>query len=573
METQELIAIDLIDPNPYQPRQAEDLAVVAEIAESIKRNGILQIPSARRVNGRVQLAFGHTRLAAYKHNGEECMPLIIRELDDLQMFELGVSENIKRRDLNPIEEARAMRRYMVEFKKNSVETGEFFNVSPEKVRSTVRLLNLPRNLQEGVSDGSITQNNARRLLTIQRVAPDQVKQVAKELAGKPNAEPDNVISNALRNNGTSVEMYSPSWRHDTEPLAGPSLWPLRLPAEKFPMQHLPVMTVGQAAKIVGGDWSGHQDKYVLQKKIEHFQSGGRVDDMPGYATYASGPDAEATLTRYERLAHLINPPACSACPFYAKVNGSHFCTLKDCYTRKSAAWRAHVLEKAVRTWGIAPYDHKTDGKFVELISYQPEHEKLVKNASPDLRLKKGASYGSFEGVPDGYIIVAVGKTAEKMLEKEKESRRPSLETNDESYHAEQRRLARMREIHREAAYDFLWKVGTPAFSGLLENLINLPFLKEFADRMVRGVPEEEPNAKAKKSDRLNFYRRALLFSLLDDVIDMWDICQKKKPVTALAKELQGIATTWGVKLPRNWLDQAANADKAMPAVTTETEKE
>src|SRR5690348_3249528 len=112
MENQTLVPLDLIDPNPYQPRQTEDTEAVAEIADSIARNGLMQIPSARQVNGRYQLAFGHTRLAAFKMLQEECMPLVIRELDDLQMFELGVSENIKRRDLNPIEQAEAMRRYM-----------------------------------------------------------------------------------------------------------------------------------------------------------------------------------------------------------------------------------------------------------------------------------------------------------------------------------------------------------------------------------------------------------------------------------------------------------------------------
>ena len=133
------VDVDRIIPNPWQPRQGEDPAVVAELAASIKKNGLMQIPSARRVNGHYQLAFGHTRLAAFKLNGETSMPLFERELTDLQMFEMGVSENIKRRDLNPIEEAEAMRRYMADFDKNSVETAEFFNCSPEKVRSTVRL--------------------------------------------------------------------------------------------------------------------------------------------------------------------------------------------------------------------------------------------------------------------------------------------------------------------------------------------------------------------------------------------------------------------------------------------------
>lgn len=568
MESPTLIPIDLIDPNPYQPRQAEDPAAVAEIAASIRKNGLMQVPTARLVVGRYQLAFGHTRLAAFKLNGEECMPLIIRELDDLQMFELGVSENIKRRDLNPIEQAKAMKLYMEEFEKNSVETGEFFNVSPEKVRSSVRLLNLPKSLQSGVADGTITQNNARRLLTIQRVAPQEVKEVARQMKEKPGIDPDAIIADTLKDTGNSVEMW-PSWRRDDEPMAGTHLWPLRLSPEEFPRDRLPVMTVTQAAKIIGGDWSSYNDKIVMQKKIDHFQAGGKLEEMPGYGTYSSGPDGDGTIAKYERLGHLINPPACSACPFYARVGGAHFCTFKECYNRKARAWQASELEKAIQALGIAAYDHKVDGAYETLVSYKEAHKKLVDKHSPDLRLKKGSTYGSFEGVPDGFAIVAVGKSAEA-LKKAEQARDVTRGGNSDEYYKEQRRLAKMRDAHKAAAYDFLWNVGTPAFAPLIADLTNVNFLKEFADRMVRGVPAQEPNGKSTKADRLDFYRRALLFSLLDDVLDMWDICQKKKPVTAMAKHLQGIATTWGVKLPKTWLDQAAQADAAI-TVTTETD--
>lgn len=561
MESPVLIPIDLIDPNPYQPRQAEDPAAVAEIAESIKRNGLMQIPTARLLVGRYQLAFGHTRLAAFKVNGEDCMPLIIRELDDLQMFELGVSENIKRRDLNPIEEAEAMRRYMEEFEKSSVEAGEFFNVSPEKIRAAVRLLKLPKGLQSGVADGTITQNNARRLLTIQRVAPQEVKEVARQMKEKPGIDPDAIIADTLKDTGNSVEMW-PSWRRDDEPMAGIHLWPLRLSPEQFPRDHLPVMTVTQAAKVVGGDWSSYNDKIVMQKKIDHFQAGGTLEEMPGYSTYSAGPDGDGTIAKYERLGHLINPPACSACPFYVRVGGAHFCTFKECYNRKVRAWQANELEKAIQTLGIAAYDHKVDGAYETLASYKEAHKKLVEKHSPDLRLKKGSTYSNFDGVPDGFAIVAVGKSAET-LKKAEQARDVARGGHDESYYAEQRRLAKMRDAHQVAAYDFLWNVGTPAFATLLGGLTNTEFLKEFADRVVRGVPAQEPNGKSTKAVRLDFYRRALLFSLLDDALDMWDICQKKKPVAAMAKELKGKATTWGVTLPKDWMDQAINADQAI----------
>jgi ParB/RepB/Spo0J family partition protein len=570
METQTLIPIDLIDPNPYQPRHTMDPEAVAELAANIKRNSLLQIPSARQVNGRYQLAFGHRRLAAVRLNGEDCMPLIIRDLDDQQMFEMGVAENIKRRDLNPIEQAEAMDRYMTEFNKTSVEAGEFFNASPEKVRSTVRLLKLPKGLQSGVADGTITQTNARRLLTIQRVAPQEVKEVARQLKEKPGIDPDAIIADTLKDTGNSVEMW-PSWRRDDEPMAGAHLWPLRLPADKFPKSYLPELKASSLSKFLLIE----HPKDELQKWIDWLRMGfihgpmapsdkERDESVSDYLIRKGAP-AEVV----ESIAHLVNPPACSACPFYARVSGAHFCTFKECYNRKVRAWQANELEKAIQALGIAAYDHKVDGAYETLASYKEAHKKLVDKRSPDLRLKKGSTYSNFEGVPDGFAIVAVGKSGEA-LKKAEQARDIGRGGQDESYHTEQRRLAKVREANREAAYSFLWNVGTPAFAGLLETVVNLPFLKEFADRMVRGVPVEEPDPKAKKADRLDFYRRALLFSLLDDVLDMWDISQKKKPVTAMAKHLQGIATTWGVKLPKTWLDQAAQADKAI-TVTAVTE--
>jgi ParB/RepB/Spo0J family partition protein len=582
MDTQILVPIDQIQPNPYQQPGVRDDAKVLEIAESLERNcengtkGLHQVPTARAVNGHYELAFGHHRWYAFQHLASQGkaffaeMPLLVLSKNDQEMYEAMVVENFQRRDIGDIEKAKTIHDYMTKFNKTSVETAAFFQMSPESVRDYIRLLKLPKDLQHGVEDGTINRANARRLLTVQRAAPEQVKDVAKQLKENPNADPDTVISNALRNSGTTVEMYIPSWRQETEILAGANLWPIRLPAEKFPREHLPVITVSQAAKTVGEKIETHQDKYVIQNKIDHFQAGGTVSDMPGYATYSSGPDGEATIAKYERLAHLINPPSCGTCPFYARVNNMHFCTLKECYTRKATAWRAQTLVAAVKELGIAEYSHKTDGKYIPLATYKETDKKLVRDRHTDLRLKKGnGNYGSFEGVPDGFVIVAVGKTAEKLAEKEKQS--SSNTTSSESYHAEQRRLAQMRDANRVATYNFLWTVGAPAFAGLLETVVNLPFLKEFADRMVRGVPAEEPDPKVKKAERLDFYRRALLFSLLDDALDMWDLCQKKKPVTAMAKDLQGLATTWGVKLPRNWLDQAAQADKAIPAVTAETD--
>jgi ParB/RepB/Spo0J family partition protein len=567
MESQTLIQIELIKPNPYQPRQGEDPDVVAEIAQSIRQNGLMQVPTARRVDGHYQLAFGHTRLAAFRLIGEPSMPLIVRELTDLQMFELGVAENIKRRDLNPIELADAMCKYMQEFNKNSVETGAFFNVSPEKVRSTIRLLNLPENLQAGVADGTITQNNARRLLTIQRVAPEEVDKVSKKLKG--DKDPDLVISEVLKDTGRSVEMWQ-RWQSG-EPLAGSKLWKLTTPADKFPMDHLPELKAADVTRSLEIPKNEN-----LQKWIDWLRMGFVHGPMAPTDKLADESVAEylvrtgAPADVIEKIAHLLNPPSCSACPFYAKVDGSHYCTFKPCHGRKTKAWEDHIIQSASKRTGIAIYDKRADGDSAYLSSYDEPDKKLFTARNADLRLKKGTNWSQrFEGVPEGYSVVVVGATLKKMR-KATATNSANRDEKREDYYKEQKRLAAMRRAHEAAIYNFLWNIATPAFLGVYNGLNALDFLETMADRFVRGVPAEEPDKKkATKAERVKFYQRAILFSLWDD--ELWEFVQNKKPVTALAKHLVGVANSWAIKLPKNWLDQAAEADKAI-VVTTETEE-
>src|SRR5690349_7410759 len=114
------VSIDCIDPNPYQPTSARNEEKVLEIAESIEQNvdagigtqGLNQVPTARKVGDRYQLAFGHHRHQAFGYlyytKGKEAfgqMPLIIDELNDQQMFEAMATENLQRREISFIEEA------------------------------------------------------------------------------------------------------------------------------------------------------------------------------------------------------------------------------------------------------------------------------------------------------------------------------------------------------------------------------------------------------------------------------------------------------------------------------------
>lgn len=121
MTPTENIPLYLIDPNPWQTRRTEDPAHVEEIARSIKAMGMMQTPSARKVGERYQLAFGHTRLAAYRllntlgQDGYDQFPLNLHELSDEQMAIAAFEENEKRRDLNPVEKAMAVQKMLNDF--------------------------------------------------------------------------------------------------------------------------------------------------------------------------------------------------------------------------------------------------------------------------------------------------------------------------------------------------------------------------------------------------------------------------------------------------------------------------
>jgi ParB/RepB/Spo0J family partition protein len=168
----EYIPLDQIDPNPYSCRLSEDAEHVKKVALSIATEGLMQFPIGRRVDGRVQLAFGHTRLAAFRllthtnNPGFGLMPVILRDLDEEEMFRFGVSENLARKDLTPIEEAKAMKRYRDDFHKTSVEIGALFNLSESAVRNKIRLLDLPEDIQAGFIWGRISEGAGREILTL-----------------------------------------------------------------------------------------------------------------------------------------------------------------------------------------------------------------------------------------------------------------------------------------------------------------------------------------------------------------------------------------------------------------------
>lgn len=207
METVE-IQLHHFLPNPWQPRETEDPEHVKKIALSIAADGLMQppvgrwvFPDGKPVTGmgradltssgmRVQLAFGHSRLAAYKWLEDvkpnsnlagdwSRMPVVIRDMSDEEMFKLAIGENLARKDLSPIEEALAMTRYRENFGKTSEEIGELFNLSDSGVRNKMRLLKLPEDIKDFLRRGEMREGVARELISISEL-PEDVRLKAED---------------------------------------------------------------------------------------------------------------------------------------------------------------------------------------------------------------------------------------------------------------------------------------------------------------------------------------------------------------------------------------------------------
>lgn len=161
------LAIDRIDPNPYQPRTEFDREHLKELATSIKRHGVLQPVVVRRVGDRYQLVIGERRLRAARIAGKATIPSIVRELEQSQSLKYALLENLQREDLNPIEEARGYSTLMDEFGLTAPEISGILGKNRSTITNTVRLLTLPGQVIELISSGKLTSGHARALLSIE----------------------------------------------------------------------------------------------------------------------------------------------------------------------------------------------------------------------------------------------------------------------------------------------------------------------------------------------------------------------------------------------------------------------
>lgn len=156
-----------IVPNPNQPRRDFDEEKLAELADSIKKNGLIQPIVVRKHGIGYEIIAGERRYQASKRAGLERVPVIVKDVDDAEMYRLAIIENIQRDDLNPIEEAKG---YKTLIAMNGVKSlgdlSELVSKSRSSISNIIRLLKLPEEVQDMVSDGRLTYATARAILAI-----------------------------------------------------------------------------------------------------------------------------------------------------------------------------------------------------------------------------------------------------------------------------------------------------------------------------------------------------------------------------------------------------------------------
>ncbi len=163
MGTQE-IDIDLIDPNPQQPRTRFSDVKLEELTESIRHNGIVQPVVLRQVGDRFQIVAGERRWRAAQRAGLRKVPAVLRDVPDDKLLEIALVENIQRHELNPIEEATAYRKLIDSIGLTQEMVAERVGRERSLVATTMRLLKLPENIQHFIAEDKLSLSHGRALL-------------------------------------------------------------------------------------------------------------------------------------------------------------------------------------------------------------------------------------------------------------------------------------------------------------------------------------------------------------------------------------------------------------------------
>ena len=230
-KTRERIHLAMLDDNPWQPRQAMDEEAVGELADSIRKLGLLQVPLGRRTNNdRIQVAFGHRRVAACRRIAEEAgqsataddwhIEMDVADLTDKEMAMMALAENVRRKDLSEIEVVRAHKRAIDETDLTITELADKLDMSRGGLSNNLRVLELPDVVLEHVETGALGISVAREFLMLQNMDHahvDDMKSIVHQITspyrqGPPDWRRTNVrqlVRNAVAYNETDYRPLGP----------------------------------------------------------------------------------------------------------------------------------------------------------------------------------------------------------------------------------------------------------------------------------------------------------------------------------------------------------------------------
>lgn len=180
-----VVNVGQLDPHPDQPRTHFDEDALKALASSIKKHGLLQpilVRPSRMNPGRYEIIAGERRWRAAQRAQLHEVPIIIKELDDDQTFQIALIENLQREDLNAMEEAKGYQRLVDEYNHSHESVGEVIGKSRSHVANMIRLLQLPNSVQSMVTNGELTAGHARALLNAENPALLAQEIVSKNLS-------------------------------------------------------------------------------------------------------------------------------------------------------------------------------------------------------------------------------------------------------------------------------------------------------------------------------------------------------------------------------------------------------
>lgn len=195
------LAVGELRPGPHQPREEVDKEDFQQLAASIRETGVLQPVVARKRPDGYEIVMGERRWRAAQVAGLKTVPVLVRDVDDRDALVMALVENVQRKDLNPIEKARAFKKLIETLSLTQLQAAQRLGVSRVAVSNTLRLLELPAKVKQMVASGKLSAGHARALLAVKdgarvlslarRIADEglSVRQT-EEMAGGGRRKPD-----------------------------------------------------------------------------------------------------------------------------------------------------------------------------------------------------------------------------------------------------------------------------------------------------------------------------------------------------------------------------------------------